>query len=272
MLHQKNKFACLALSGGMDSTSLLIHLLAQDYDVTAISFLYGQKHSIEIECAKKITAYLAENGLTVRHHMIELAGLENLLFSSLIKNGKDVPEGHYSKKNMLDTVVPNRNKIFISILQSVALSIALEEKKSVIVAMGIQAGDQTVYPDCRQEFIDYDYQAYLSGNWNASQVSNYLPYINCDKFKILEDGLKSCAALHIDFDEVYRRTITSYKPDSAGISDYKSGSSVARVEAFIKLNRIDPIPYADETGLVDWHTVTTHVMQVLKAMKNEAGN
>lgn len=269
MLHKNDKFACLALSGGMDSTSLLIHLLARDYEVTAISFLYGQKHSVEIECANKITSYLEKNGLKVRHQLIELAGLENLLFSSLIRNGKEVPEGHYSKKNMLDTVVPNRNKIFISILQSVALSMAMEEKKPVIVAMGIQAGDHAVYPDCRQEFIDFDYQAYLSGNWNASQVSNYLPYINCDKFKILQDGLQSCAALQIDFDEVYKRTITSYKPDSAGISDYKSGSSVARVEAFMKLNRMDPIPYADETGIVDWHKVTKHVRQVLDNNERE---
>ena len=269
MLHQKNKFACLALSGGMDSSSLLIHLLARDYEVTAISFLYGQKHCVEIECAKKITDYLQKNGHPVHHHLVELGGLESLLFSALVQGGKEVPDGHYSKENMLATVVPNRNKIFISILQSVALSIALEKTKPVIVAMGIHAGDKTVYPDCRQEFIDLDYQTYLSGNWNASQVSNYLPYIEYDKFKILQDGAESCRSLKIDFDEVYKRTITSYKPDNSGISDYKSGASVARIEAFLKLNRTDPIPYADETGLVDWHTVSTHVRQVLAREKKE---
>lgn len=269
MLQPKNKFACLALSGGMDSSSLLIHLLARDYEVTAISFLYGQKHNVEIECAKKITDYLQKNGHPVHHHLVELAGLENLLFSALIEGGNDVPEGHYSEENMRATVVPNRNKIFISILQSAALSIALEQAKPVVVAMGIHAGDQTTYPDCKQEFIDLDYQAYLIGNWDASQVSNYLPYIDYDKFKILQDGLESCSRLKIDFDEFYKRTITSYKPDHSGISDYKSGASVARIEAFLKLNRIDPIPYADETGLVGWDTVSTHVRQVLARADKE---
>jgi 7-cyano-7-deazaguanine synthase len=259
----KNKFACLALSGGMDSTSLLIHLMAQKYQVTAISFLYGQKHNIEIKCAQNIIHYLAERGYKINHHLITLDGLEKLLHSALVQDGPDIPEGHYTKENMKATVVPNRNKIFISILQSAALSIALKEKEKAVVAMGIQAGDHTIYPDCRQEFIDFDYQAYLSGNWEGSLVTNYLPYINTDKFGILQDGLQSCATLNIDFDEVYKRTITSYKPNSDGISDYKSASSVARVEAFIKLNRKDPIVYADESGIVDWETVKTEVMKVL---------
>lgn len=263
MLQQKNKFACLALSGGLDSTSLLLHLLAKDYKVTAISFLYGQKHSVEIDCAKQLIHYLAQKGHHVSHHLIELEGLQNLLFSSLIQDGQEVPEGPYDPQNMLTTVVPNRNKIFISILQSIALSMALREKQAVIVAMGIHAGDHVVYPDCRQEFIDSDYQAYLSGNWNADVVSNYLPFINSDKYGVLRDGFEACSALGIDFDEVYKRTITSYKPNSAGVSDYKSASSISRIDAFIRLNREDPILYADETGIVAWQTVKSHVLQVL---------
>lgn len=263
MVQQKKKFACLALSGGMDSTSLLIHLLARNYEITAISFLYGQKHNTEIKCAENIIHYLAKNGYKINHHLITLGGLEKLLHSALVQDGDDVPEGHYAEENMRATVVPNRNKIFISILQSAALSIALKEKEKAVVAMGIQAGDHTIYPDCRQEFIDIDYQAYLSGNWDASVVTNYLPYINMDKYGILQDGLQSCATLNIDFDEVYKRTITSYKPNDEGISDYKSASSVARIEAFMKLNRKDPILYADESGIVDWDTVKKHVMKVL---------
>ncbi|MDP1603612.1 MAG: 7-cyano-7-deazaguanine synthase [Legionella sp.] len=263
MVQQQNKFACLALSGGMDSTSLLIHLLARNYQVTAISFLYGQKHSIEIKYAKDIIQYLHANGYKINHQIITLDGLEKLLHSALVEDGEDVPEGHYAEENMRATVVPNRNKIFISILQSAALSIALKEKEKTVVAMGIQAGDHTIYPDCRQEFIDFDYQAYLSGNWDADQVTTYLPYINRDKYGILQDGLQSCATLNIDFDEVYKRTITSYKPNDEGISDYKSASSVARIEAFLKLNREDPIVYADESGIVGWDIVKAHVMKVL---------
>lgn len=263
MRQQPKKQACLALSGGLDSTSLLLHLLAQSYHITAISFLYGQKHTAEIDCAKNLVQYLNNKGYNVTHSLISLTGLENLLFSTLIQDNAEVPEGHYAKDNMLATVVPNRNKIFISILQSVALSISLREKGTTLVAMGIHAGDHATYPDCRQEFIDKDYQAYLSGNWQGESVVNYLPYIDFDKFQILQDGLVSCETLKVEFNEIYKRTLTSYKPNKEGISDYKSGSSIARIEAFIKLNRPDPILYADETGIVDWQTVKAYVTQVL---------
>lgn len=264
MLQPKNSVACLALSGGMDSTSLLIHLLAKAYHVTAVSFMYGQKHLIEIECAKQIIDYLQQKSLPVTHHIIELKGLENVLFSSLIQHDLAIPKGHYCEDTMRSTVVPNRNKMFISILQSIALSIATKDQQNTLVAMGVQAGDHTTYPDCRQEFIDADYQAYLSGNWDASLVSNYLPYINMDKHGILLDGLTSCSTLNLDFDEVYKRTITSYAPNNNGVSDYESGSSIARIEAFMKLQRQDPIPYANDSGLVSWETVTAHVKEVLK--------
>ena len=75
------------------------------------------------------------------------------------KGGDDVPEGHYENDNMKETVVPNRNKIFSSIIQAVALSIA-NEKDACDIALGIHAGDHAVYPDCRQEFRDADYQAF----------------------------------------------------------------------------------------------------------------
>ena len=61
-------------------------------------------------------------------------------------------------------------------------------------------------------------------------------------------------------------TNTSYKPiniDGTWYSDYKSASSVERVEAFLKVGRPDPVSYADESGPVTWDTVREHVEQVL---------
>jgi 7-cyano-7-deazaguanine synthase len=96
-----------------------------------------------------------------------------------------------------------------------------------------------------------------------------------DKFSILEDGLRCCEILGFNFDEIYRRTNTSYKPmihlifDNYGnptpewFSDYKSASSVERVEAFIKLGRKDPVNYADEFGPVTWEYVKEYVSSVL---------
>ena len=63
-------------------------------------------------------------------------------------------EGHYAAENMKATVVPNRNKIFASISQAVALSVANRTEEPTSIALGIHAGDHDIYPDCRQEFRD----------------------------------------------------------------------------------------------------------------------
>jgi 7-cyano-7-deazaguanine synthase len=278
-----NKQAVLSLSGGMDSSTLLLHLLAQGYEVTALSFDYGQKHSVELERAKELVKYLNAHSRhedeqyypKIKYQVIKLTGLDKLLNSALVKGGAEVPEGHYAEENMKATVVPNRNKIFSSIIQAVALSIADAKNTNVHIAMGIHAGDHAIYPDCRQEFRDIDYNAFVAGNWGAEKVTYYTPYLDGDKFSILEDGEVCCNKLGINFDEVYRRTNTSYKPiihivydnydnpSPEWFSDFKSASSVERVEAFIKLGRRDPLNYADEFGPVTWEYVKEYVSSVL---------
>ena len=253
------KQAVLSLSGGMDSSTVLLHLLANDYEVTAVSFNYGQKHNIELERAQQLVDYLKGNGHNVNYQEITLLGLVDLLNSNLVQGGDDVPEGHYEEENMKDTVVPNRNKMFSSIIQAVALSIANEKDCEVKIAMGIHAGDHAIYPDCRQEFRDADYEAFKQGNWDADKVTYYTPYLKGDKEDILKDGWRCCLRLDIDFDEVYKRTNTSYKPDKLGRSDYKSASSVERIEAFLKLGRKDPVEY-----ISGWETAKKHVEELLE--------
>jgi len=252
------KQAVLSLSGGMDSSTVLLHLLAKGYEVTALSFDYGQKHNVELERAAELIEYLDRNGHPIKYQRITLQGLVSLLNSNLVKGGEDVPEGHYEEDNMKDTVVPNRNKIFSSIIQAVALSIANEKNCNVEIAMGIHAGDHAIYPDCRQEFRDADYEAFKQGNWEAEKVKYITPYLDGDKFTILEDGVACCEFLGLDFDEVYKRTNTSYKPDAEGRSDYKSASSVERIEAFLKIGRKDPVEYID-----GWDVAKTHVEELL---------
>jgi 7-cyano-7-deazaguanine synthase len=287
------KKAVLSLSGGMDSSSLLLHLLANDYEVTALGFDYGQKHKVELERAQSLVEYIndgydseAENipYQKVNFQIIKLDGLSQLLNSALVTGGADVPEGHYEQDNMKETVVPNRNKIFASLIQAVALSIATTgDKNKVAIAMGIHSGDHAIYPDCRQEFRDVDFEAFRVGNWDSELVYHYTPYLELNKFTILEDGQRSCDILGLDFDEVYKRTNTSYKPIELEVpmeisiasmqkeiqlvkkwySDYKSAASVERIEAFIKLGRPDPVEYADETGPVTWEVAKAHVEEVL---------
>jgi 7-cyano-7-deazaguanine synthase len=286
------KQAVLSLSGGMDSSTLLLHLLANGYEVTALSFDYGQKHNVELERAKDLVKYInnnptrlfhhdhAPNGFDeiyplVKHQVIKLDGLSELLNSALVTGGEDVPEGHYAEENMKATVVPNRNKIFSSIIQAVALSITEQKDTECAIAMGIHAGDHAIYPDCRQEFRDADFEAFKAGNWGAEKVYHYTPYLDTDKFGILKDGNDCLSKLGLDFNEVYYRTNTSYKPikwtwtdvndeiRSKWYSDYKSASSVERIEAFMKLGKPDPVEYADEEGPTTWRIVTNHVKQIL---------
>ena len=301
------KQAVLSLSGGMDSSTLLLHLLANEYEVTALSFDYGQKHNVELDRAKDLVEYIntspnrewynsdfeqmVVNYPIVKHQVIKLDGLSQLLNSALVTGGEDVPEGHYAEENMKATVVPNRNKIFSSIIQAVALSIAEQKDTDCAIAMGIHAGDHAIYPDCRQDFRDADFDAFIIGNWGAEKVYHYTPYLDTDKFGILEDGDKCVSKLGLDFDEVYKRTNTSYKPikvitnyvtkKGTGIedtkfnspivtwySDYKSASSVERIEAFLKLGKPDPVAYADESGPVSWETVVEHVKTILNNHNN----
>ena len=213
--------------------------------------------------SKPIIEYLDKNGYPVKYQRITLQGLVSLLNSNLVQGGKEVPEGHYEEENMKDTVVPNRNKMFASITQAVALSKANATEEKVDICLGIHAGDHAIYPDCRQEFRDADDEAFRIGNWEADRVGYFTPYLDTDKLGILQNGEYLCEILELEFDEVYSRTNTSYKPFPSGNSDYKSASSVERIEAFIVLGRKDPVQYEDETGPVDYEVAKASVEKVL---------
>ncbi len=157
--------AVMALSGGMDSTGLLMRLLADGYEVSCLSFDYGQKHAIELERAKENISYLSQNGIHVDHRIAELGSVMGLFHSALTTEGFDVPEGHYESEQMKQTVVPNRNAIFASILYGYALSVALREGEETKIALGVHSGDHEIYPDCRPEF----YEAIGEG-WSLSNV------------------------------------------------------------------------------------------------------
>ena len=290
------KSVVVSLSGGMDSSTLLLRALSEYDNVIAVSFDYGQKHRVELERAQSLVNYINEicptnencfKGCKVTYQTIKLDGLTSLLNSALVTGGAEVPEGHYEQDNMKATVVPNRNKIFSSIVQAIALSSATQNDSTCDIALGIHAGDHAIYPDCRQEFRDIDHEAFVAGNWDADRVGFFTPYLHTDKFGILQDGEVLCKELGLDFDEVYSRTNTSYKPIQhlvekkisvlaslsemqqipVWFSDYKSASSVERIEAFIKLGRKDPVEYADETGPVGWEVAKAHVEQVLSEHK-----
>ena len=253
------KCAVMALSGGMDSTGLLMHLLADGHEVHALSYDYGQKHSLELDRAKANINYLKSKGITVFHKIIDLRSAMSVFHSALTDASMDIPEGHYEEEQMKQTVVPNRNAIFSSVLYGYALSIALKKDQEVKIALGVHSGDHEIYPDCRPEFYGALENAFQIGNWSSDKVSFYLPYIGGDKETILRDSEKSLDKLGLDFNTVFANTNTSYDPDDMGRSSGKSGADVERILAFHAIGRADPVPYVKPWPEVLQDAINTEV-------------
>ena len=299
-MENKTKQAVLSLSGGMDSSTLLLHLLATGHQVTCLSFDYGQKHKVELERAKELVEYLnytlVPRGTDweycfIKHQIIKLDGLSQLLVSGLMDNDSmEMKKGHYAHENALTTVVPNRNAIFSSIIYAVALSIVKKTGESCKIALGTHMGDfdnkkqSGIYPDCSEEFKQAIEHAFKIGNWDSDKVDYYAPYNITDKTGVLKDGIECCEKLGLDYKEIYYRTNTSYAPIWASVkklsgesgswySDYKSGASIERIISFTKLGLEDPTQYAEDNGtLVPWEFVKKYALQIEEEFKKENPN
>ena len=250
------KTAVMALSGGMDSTSLLLRLIREGNSVYTIGFNYGQKHIVELERAEQNIAYLEKNGYKVIHKVVDLSSLMSM-FSGSLTSKEEIPTGHYEEEQMKSTVVPNRNAIFSSIIYGYALSLSNELGTNVSISLGVHSGDHAIYPDCRPEFYKILNHAFEIGNWDAENVSLELPYIDGDKESILQDAIVSCDVMKLDFDTIFANTNTSYDPDELGRSSGKTGSDIERILAFHAIGRKDPVEYQDE-----WSTVLSHALAI----------
>ena len=254
----------MSLSGGMDSTALLLRLIREGYEVYALSYNYGQKHIIELDRAKANIEYLSANSFDVNHQLIDLSSAMRLFASSLIDKNTDIPEGFYEEEQMKSTVVPNRNAIFSSILYGYALSIAKQLNRHVVITLGVHSGDHAIYPDCRPEFYQSLEESFKLGNWGSDKVSFDLPYIDGDKVTILQDALVSCNKLNLNFETVFANTSTSYEPDEYGRASGKTGSDVERILAFSKLGIPDPVEYQE-----DWSTVLENAIRIESDFKDK---
>lgn len=258
------KRAVIALSGGMDSTCLLMNLLRNGYDdILAVTFDYGQSNILEV--SKSINTYIAlrEQGIIIRHEVLDLSSVGRLLESDLTNSGS-IKHGHYKDKSMISTVVPNRNVIFSSIIYGIAQSIASKTKEEVDIVLGVQQGEDSLYKDSTPESREACEHAFKISNYDSELVNYKTPYISFSKADILEDLIDSCEALHLSFNEVLMNTVTSYEVDRIGRSSGKSSSDIKRVEAFIQLDLRDPIPYVD-----GWIDTVAHVEEVLRREKEE---
>lgn len=252
------KIALLSLSGGLDSTSLLLHILAQKtYDkVYTYSFKYGQNHSIELKKAQKLVKQL--NKLLpnlpnpIEHQIIELSSIFADCGSSLTSGSNLIPKGQdYNETNQQSTVIPIRNVIFASILYSKASGLATNFQKlndygtCVDIFTGVHSNDNAVYPDCRPESVQMAQQLFKLSDYNGESINYKTPFVNFSKSEVLKDGITSLENLGLSkqFKQIYKNTITCYAPNEKGESCGECASCKDRLEAFEDMGMKDPIKY-----------------------------
>ena len=215
------KKVVLILSGGVDSTTLLYWLINQNYEVKTLSFNYGQKHTKELEMAKRTCIKIG-----VDNKVIDLSNLKWVLSSALTDDNWKIPEGDYKDEVMKQTVVPNRNMIMLSIAMGYAISLKFNK-----VAYGAHSGDHAIYPDCRPIFIQKIKELARVVDYEPVEIID--PFINKTKSDIVKIGTK----LGVD----YSLTWSCYKGKNKACG--KCGTCVERLEAFKSNNLIDPIKY-----------------------------
>ena len=208
-------------SGGMDSFTVLNRAIQEGYDVYAVSFNYGQRHSKELEFASRVC-----KKHNIEHKVVDISTVNQLLSGSSLTDDIDVPEGHYEEASMKSTVVPNRNMMMLSMAVAYAVSIEAEA-----VYFGAHSGDHAIYPDCRTEFVEAMNAVCKIANYQAVEVR--APYLAASKIDILTDGLK----LGLD----YANTWTCYngREKACGVC----GACQERLEAFAKNGVSDPLEY-----------------------------
>jgi len=173
----------IIFSGGLDSTVLCYKAAADNFDVHAISILYGQRHSREIEGAKK-TAEL----LGINHKVIDLSSINELLQGSALTDSSvdvpEVPETTEHFETLKSTIVPNRNAIFLSVAIGFSESINANH-----IFFGAHHSDRGVYPDCRKEFVEaFETAERLATDNQKLTIS--APFVGMDKAEIVALGDK----------------------------------------------------------------------------------
>ncbi|MDP9354324.1 MAG: 7-cyano-7-deazaguanine synthase QueC [Chloroflexota bacterium] len=220
--------AVMLLSGGLDSTTALAIAQHNDFDLHALSFCYGQRHSAELEAAGRVATAVG-----VTRHVV--ADIDLRAFGgSALTDDIDVP-----KDRLLDdlgvgipvTYVPARNTIFLSFALAFAETVGAFD-----IFIGVNALDYSGYPDCRPEYIRaFEHMANLAtkaGVEGTGRFTIHTPLIHMTKKEIIETGI----ALGVD----YGLTLSCYDPSPDGIPCRRCDACLLRAKGFAEAGVDDP--------------------------------
>ena len=234
-MQNKDKKAVILLSGGLDSAVTMALAKSQGFDLYALTFRYGQRHSIEIEAARRIAKAVG----IVEHRVINL-DLPSTNGSALTDKTKAIPK---NRPDLLQegaipiTYVPARNTIFLSYALAWAETLGCFD-----IFIGVNSTDYSGYPDCRKEFIDaFEKMANLAtaaAIEGKGKLKIHTPIINMTKSQIIVTGMR----LNLDFS----LTHSCYDPDRRGKACGKCDSCRLRLKGFADAGLKDPIKYQKE--------------------------
>jgi 7-cyano-7-deazaguanine synthase len=227
--------AVVLLSGGLDSTTVLAIAQSEGFAVHALTFRYGQRHSVEVDAAKRI----ARDAGVVNHHLVDIDltvfGGSALTSHIEVPKNRDLGSTASSAKEIPVTYVPARNSIFLS--YSLALAEVVE---AADIFIGVNALDYSGYPDCRPEYIEaFERMANLAtraGVEGRTHVTIRTPLISLSKAAIIKLG----TSLGVD----YAATTSCYDPGDHGEACGGCDACQLRLKGFSEAGLADPIDYA----------------------------
>ena len=228
-----SKKAVVLLSGGLDSTTALAIARSASFDIFALSFRYGQRHSLELESASRVAKAMGvEKHLIINFDLRDIGG-------SALTDQIEVPKERSADEissGIPVTYVPARNTIFLSFALAWAEVLGAKD-----IFIGVNALDYSGYPDCRPEYIAaFEKMATLAtkaGVEGRLPLKIHTPLIAMTKGEIIRTGLK----LGVD----YSLTHSCYDPDAGGIACGVCDSCLLRLKGFAEAGASDPLRYAN---------------------------
>ena len=228
---ENQPIAVVLLSGGLDSTTCLALAREQGFACYALSFDYGQRHSVELEAAARVAKEMG----AVQHKVIRLD--LRAIGGSALTDEIEVPKNRSVEEmdqGIPVTYVPARNTLFLAYALAYAETLSATD-----IFIGVNALDYSGYPDCRPEFIAaFEKLAGLAtklGTEGGQPFKVHTPLISLSKAGIIAQGLK----LGVD----YSLTHSCYDPDEKGRSCGRCDSCLLRLKGFREAGQQDPLTY-----------------------------